>query len=765
MSLDFEQHVIALAGVSPPALEMVRASWPEACKAFGETDIDVYLQGIRALAESAGPTGPLRSFIRAAPDIAEGSGSQSVARLLALAQSLRGGFEPDVIEQVISASAVAARRLTDPQLFSAYLELVRECSRIDVTALSMLLSRLDILLGRLTIAGLRRWMVRGLRVYPDDMEGRHSYFRLENEEAAAALRAESDGTLYANVQRRLGLYLRALSHQAIQVKASVGKNQLEQEPRPFLEARTLHVPDAYPPKAGASGDDQYRAALAHGLAHLRFSPARQPVGRLKPMAIAVVSLLEDARVEHLLTREYPGLRRLWSRLHTAVPTRDLGFESLACRLARALIDPTYEDDNYWVNKGRTLFQEGLSSIEDYAAIRQIASVLANDVGQMRVRFNSKTYVVEPSYRDDNRYLWEFTDEDPEQIRQEHGELESVRPESVAGAPELDLTQAPEPTQTAHDPEQRSLVAVKPELESVSPPAKYPEWDHLIAAERPAWSTVIEKLPPHAPLASVEGILLRRHALVEQVRSMVRAVQVQKPIKRRRQQDGDDLDLDAAVVAMIDIRSQQTPDPRVHVKAGRRGRDLAVLVLLDLSESTNDRVPGTFTSVLDLSREATVLLADAMSQIGDPFAIHGFSSNGRHEVEYFRLKDFDRPYDDAAKERLAGMRGQLSTRMGAALRHAGQFLRLRRSARKLLLLITDGEPSDIDVRDPLYLRADTKKAVQSLARHGIHTFCMTLDPKADDYVKQVFGERNYMVVDHIDRLPEKLPLLYMRVTHG
>jgi len=177
------------------------------------------------------------------------------------------------------------------------------------------------------------------------------------------------------------------------------------------------------------------------------------------------------------------------------------------------------------------------------------------------------------------------------------------------------------------------------------------------------------------------------------------------------------------------------------------------------------VPGTFTSVLDLSREATVLLADAMSQIGDPFAIHGFSSNGRHEVEYFRLKDFDRPYDDGAKERLAGMRGQLSTRMGAALRHAGQFLRLRRSARKLVLLVTDGEPSDIDVRDPLYLRADTKKAVQSLARLGIHTFCMTLDPKADDYVKQVFGERNYMVVDHIDRLPEKLPLLYMRVTHG
>jgi nitric oxide reductase activation protein len=191
----------------------------------------------------------------------------------------------------------------------------------------------------------------------------------------------------------------------------------------------------------------------------------------------------------------------------------------------------------------------------------------------------------------------------------------------------------------------------------------------------------------------------------------------------------------------------------------------VLVLLDLSESTNDRVPGTFTSVLDLSREATVLLADAMSQIGDTFAIHGFASNGRHEVEYYRLKDFDQPYDDTAKEHLAGMRGRLSTRMGVAIRHAGQFLRYRRSSRKLVLLITDGEPSDVDVRDPRYLRADARKAVEVLARSGVHTFCMTLDPKADEYVKQIFGERNYMVVDHISRLPEKLPMLYMRVTHG
>jgi nitric oxide reductase activation protein len=203
---------------------------------------------------------------------------------------------------------------------------------------------------------------------------------------------------------------------------------------------------------------------------------------------------------------------------------------------------------------------------------------------------------------------------------------------------------------------------------------------------------------------------------------------------------------------------------VHAILGRQQRDLSVLVLLDLSESTNDKVDPAGVTVINLAREATVLLADAMARIGDNFAIHGFSTNGRHDVGYFRFKDFDRPYGELAKARLAGARGQFSTRMGPALRHAGEFLRDRRAHKKLILLITDGEPSDIDVHDPKYLVADAKKAVEENNRHGIFTYCMSLDPEADNYVSRIFGVRNYIVVDNIRRLPEKLPMLYMRLTH-
>jgi nitric oxide reductase activation protein len=110
-----------------------------------------------------------------------------------------------------------------------------------------------------------------------------------------------------------------------------------------------------------------------------------------------------------------------------------------------------------------------------------------------------------------------------------------------------------------------------------------------------------------------------------------------------------------------------------------------------------------------------------------------------------------------------MKGQLSTRMGAAIRHAVQHLKEQRSAKKLLLVLTDGEPADVDVRDPQYLRHDTKKAVEEAGRSGIMTYCLSLDPRADQYVSRIFGAKNFLVVDQVARLPEKLPLLYAGLT--
>ncbi|MFN3281296.1 MAG: nitric oxide reductase activation protein NorD, partial [Tabrizicola sp.] len=179
-------------------------------------------------------------------------------------------------------------------------------------------------------------------------------------------------------------------------------------------------------------------------------------------------------------------------------------------------------------------------------------------------------------------------------------------------------------------------------------------------------------------------------------------------------------------------------------------------------STNDPVGGGQT-VLGLTQAGCLLLAEAIDRVGDRLAIHGFCSDGRENVFYTRLKDFEHPWGTLAKARIMGAEGRLSTRMGTAIRHAGAHLGRVGAARKLLIVLTDGAPADIDVRDPFYLRHDARHAVEGLRRAGILPFCLTLDPRADSYAQRIFGPRNVLVLDRVERLPERLPRLYATLT--
>jgi nitric oxide reductase activation protein len=184
--------------------------------------------------------------------------------------------------------------------------------------------------------------------------------------------------------------------------------------------------------------------------------------------------------------------------------------------------------------------------------------------------------------------------------------------------------------------------------------------------------------------------------------------------------------------------------------------------LDLSESLNDKVPGSSQSILALSQEAVALLAWTVEQLGDQLAIAGFDSNSRNDVRYVHIKGFGEHWGDAVKSRLAAMQAGYSTRMGVAIRHAAHTLATQKTDTKLLLVLTDGRPSDVDVNDEALLVQDARQAVRELATQGISTYCINLDAKADGYVHDIFGKQ-YTVVDRVASLPEKLPKLFMRLT--
>lgn len=512
--------------------------------------------------------------------------------------------------------------------------------------------------------------------------------------------------------------------------------------RPVLAPGRLLLPHglaAAETRAPAIG----RGAIAHALAHLRYSAPARPVGTLKPMSIAVISALEDNRVERLLAQELPGVRHWFTHgIESATQAPDLSFAGLMLRLDRALADPQHVDGSFWVEKARELFEaQAATDLHDYDAFRRIASVLANDLGQLRVPFRAQLYVVPAPHRDDHGYLWQLPDP-PEQ------------PVSVS------YTSAA-PCQDRRDTSASLTQDMSAYGESELARFCYPEWDERAGIQRDDWTTVLEKRPAWrvAEPSAIQGVREERLAL-RMPQRLARA-------HWRRSFDGEHLDLNAAVDTMVALRSRLPPDTRLFRTASAQPASNSVLVLLDLSESTNDMVAPEGPSLLALERAAALMLAHAVGgdRSTDRLAIHGFHSDGRENVSYYRLLDFGEALDKRAEAMIAQAPGRYSTRMGSALRHASHCLARENADRRALLLVTDGAPSDIDVHTPAYLVEDARAAVLAARRAGLSVQALAVDPTADRYIHRIFGSRDYGIVDRPALLPARLRDAYMRLCHS
>jgi nitric oxide reductase activation protein len=288
---------------------------------------------------------------------------------------------------------------------------------------------------------------------------------------------------------------------------------------------------------------------------------------------------------------------------------------------------------------------------------------------------------------------------------------------------------------------------------------YPEWDYGAEHYRPDWVSVYEHLQPKGNPAHIEQLLAKHSALAKRLKKIIDLLKPQNKVRIRYQEEGAELDLDVAVRSLIDFKSGAQPDMRINMSHRTDGRSVAVSLLLDLSASLGDVPEGCTQTKLELSQEAVSLLAWAVDQMGDPLAIGGFHSDTRHNVRFWHFKGYKEPWNDEVKGRLAGMEANYSTRMGAAIRHAGHYLGHQQADKKLLLVLTDGEPADIDTSDARLLIEDARVAVRELDQQKIYTYCINLDPKADEYVADIFG-KHYAVIDNIARLPERLPQLFM-----
>lgn len=756
----------ALRRILPEQLHLsgtVEQVWEAAQRSFPGALFEEWLQACRSFSEAGfGPACTL-AYLRSAPACAEIVGPEAAIELAPAGAALGRRAGSRAVLALMSAAPKAARRLAESEPFRAWLKVIERLGSLAPESVAALLDRIEGVLAELDAPGFEAWALGGVQVGGGDPHRRLEFFTLADPRARRWLLQEADELMFSDVERRLKAYLQMLWRLQVPIRAPVLKKGEAVPRRASFDNGIIRMPESFRGYAGQQAADLFRAAMAHIAAHFTFTPEKFPIGELKPLQIALVSLFEDARVEHLAMREYPGLLRLWSPFHVAQARGARIPPVLMARLSRALIDRSYEDGDPWVSKARRMFFDQRRNWEDPTVSRTLGNLLGNDLGQMRIQFNALTYVVEPPYRDDNLGIWDFGDAAQPEEQDVDAVTESVRIERVEDdSVPPDREQPKKREEDAGAVKPRGHEDEAPEEPGV-PVARYPEYDYDIGRDRPDWTTIVECPAEPGYQEIIDRVLERNPELVHRITTLVRSAKVSRPVRLRRQPEGDRLDLDACIRAAVSHRLGEAPDPRVYASSIRRHRDLSILVLLDISQSTNDIVLGGIASVLSLEREATALLAHAMSEIGDPFAIHAFCSNGREEVRYLRVKDFHEPYDAAAKSRLAGLKGSLSTRIGAALRHAGAELERRLTHRRLLLVITDGEPSDIDIPDRRYLAEDARKAVATLAHKGIDVFCVGLDAGGDSYLPRIFGQRNFLVIDRLERLPEKLPLLYFRLT--
>ena len=279
----------------------------------------------------------------------------------------------------------------------------------------------------------------------------------------------------------------------------------------------------------------------------------------------------------------------------------------------------------------------------------------------------------------------------------------------------------------------------------------------------------EGMPDYCRLQEMVARQAEPVELPEHLRSTARRLRSQfqalMPVRTwlRAQQDGDEIDLDQWVQQEADrVTGGAIAQRGLYRAQVNRQRDLACLLLADLSLST-DAYASDQARVIDVIRDSLFLFSEALSATGDRFALHGFSSLRRGHVRFHHLKGFDERYNGEVRGRIAAIKPGYYTRMGAAIRHASSLMARQKNQQRLLLLLTDGKPNDLDHYEGRHGIEDTRMALVEARKQGLRPFCVTIDREANDYLPHLFGVGGYAVIREPEELPRELPLLYAQMT--
>lgn len=656
------------------------------------------------------------------------------------------------------------------------------------------------ILGRLSIRELEAWVKEGLETADLRKDNGTSFFALQSGSSRRAVEKLVRGLELKDVHSVLRSFAEAVKGSKIQLRSSA----LFYKNLPGL-SRFFSVSDGVriflPPRVDVFDEEElnfktYKLMLTHELSHQLFGTFSlgtrdfERFGKFKnPLtAFKIFEFLEDERVEHLLGMQYPGIERDRRRLMDAYLAKgssseggrsvfDLlssgvhdGFvnaETPDCRLTALLKKGLEEALKPGFAPGDVI---GLAArIYDSLEGESLCDVCAEGETMDRPFYRGALDFelvenTESGTRDLIARASEYLTDRHQEVTTDlvDAALNRIGEAQTIDSEEL-LWQIKDPDRLNELFEEvREVIADMEAEKRIRRSVYYDEWDRKLDDYRKDWCRVREMDMPATSLAFYQKTVEDNYGLVSLLRRHFGLLRPDRVRRYFREERGDDIDLDAVVEAVVDRHAGRTPSDRVYIRREKNLRDVSVAFLVDMSYSTGDELPSG-KRIIDVEKEGLVLMAEALESIGDQWAVYGFSTHYRDKVDFMVVRDFGEKFSAEVKMRLASIRPIAQTRLGGAIRHANSLLARQGSRIRLLILLSDGRPYDIDYGDADYAVEDTRRALWEGRRKGVNSFCITVDKKSRDYLPYMYGEANYTLIDNIETLPGRLPLIYKKLT--
>ena len=650
------------------------------------------------------------------------------------------------------------------------------------------------ILGRVSISDLSGWVEEGLSHTDEKKEKGEAFFSLQTSKSRSAVDELVKGLELNDVHGVLLPFAEAFTGSKTPIRSS----SIFYKNMPGL-SRFFSVTDGtriyLPPQVSIFADEElnfksYKLSLIHEIAHLRYNTfdiGTKEMSALSgshdsALSMKIFEFLEDERVDHLTVQELPVIARdktiLTNEFTKKLKPDELSmFEYLSYG-----IDP---QDKAFERIDRKLFEALKKAMEkvkcDNTSVMhtlELAKSISKEIeaGNHLVRKTEER----PFYRGvidfgliekTKRATEELIETFSNRLAQKGAEVEAAdileaitRIEESRGIDSdsvlVHLSDSEEISYLFEETEQ--MLEEMESEKNMRRTVHYDEWDHMLDDYKKSWCRVreIDMVPTNQ--VCYDAALKEYYGVVSQLKRHFALLRPDRIKRFFREERGDDIDFDAVIESVVERHAGVTPSDRVYIRREKNLRDVSVAFLVDMSYSTSDELPNGKT-IMDIQREGLVLMAEALESIGDQWAVYGFTTHYRDRCDVFVVRDFNMPFTDEIKKRFDGLKPTGQTRLGAVIRHASSLLARVTSRIRLLVLLSDGRPYDLDYGNAKYAIEDTRKAVWEGQQKGLSFYCITVDKKSRDYLPYMYGGTNFSLIDNVEALPVMLPLIYKRLT--